>query len=219
MNRIQGLFPSSFASAFIKIDPGHTYDLTEEEEASLHGVSEKRRREFSAGRYCARRALALLGVSNASIPFTVDRVPLWPDNTIGSISHTKTGCAVVVARREKCSAIGIDIEEVNRLTRKYWSKVLRPREMAFLETISKAEDPVPYATLMFGIKEAFYKYQYPITGEYLGFQEAEVSIINQPEGIFVLKLVSAFGGWKRGYQFYGSYKFFESYVVSALWSH
>lgn len=217
MNEIQSLFPAVFATSFIKIDSEKSYSLTEEEIASLSGVSDKRRLEFAAGRFCARQALALLGVNYASIPLAADRAPIWPAGTVGSISHTKDTCAVVVSRTEHCDAVGLDIEQKDRLEQKYWKKVFLHPEIEFLQTQVADSERVANATLMFGVKEAFYKFQYPQTGEFLGFHDAEVSIVLD-QGIFSVKVLKALKDWKKGDLFYGSYKFFDRYVACGLWS-
>ena len=70
-----------------------------EEEACLEGVSASRKREFRAGRLCARNALRLLGAECVPIIPSEQRGPTWPEGVIGSISHTREYCAAVVGRQ------------------------------------------------------------------------------------------------------------------------
>lgn len=50
---------------------------------------ESRVREFTSGRMCARRALALLGIKSGPILSGAQREALWPGTVIGSITHCK----------------------------------------------------------------------------------------------------------------------------------
>ena len=70
----------------------------------------RRRREFAMGRACARRALARLGIENRPLLPGHDRAPVWPRGIVGSISHCEGFCAVAVARRDRTSSIGLDVE-------------------------------------------------------------------------------------------------------------
>src|SRR5437867_13394741 len=80
----------------------------------------KRLREYCAGRLCARRALAELGISGHSLRHGQDRRPVWPQGVVGSITHTDSFCAAVVARKGPLRAIGLDAEGVCKVTSEIW---------------------------------------------------------------------------------------------------
>ena len=63
-------------------------DLPADEAISMVRAVPRRRVEFATGRLCARRAMAALGHARVSIPRAQDRVPIWPDGIVGSITHT-----------------------------------------------------------------------------------------------------------------------------------
>src|SRR5438132_715206 len=70
----------------------------------------RRRREFAAGRACARLALGRLGFPEAPLLSGPDRAPVWPEAAVGSITHCPGYCAAAVARRGAVRSLGIDAE-------------------------------------------------------------------------------------------------------------
>ena len=65
--------------------------LLPEERGAVAKAVPKRVAQFTAGRVCARRALAQLG-NTEPVPILMgeDRAPQWPAGYVGSISHTDT---------------------------------------------------------------------------------------------------------------------------------
>src|SRR5436190_1333063 len=82
--------------------------LPEEADALGAHAVEKRRREFAAGRHCARRALTRLGYADIAVPKGEDGEPRWPNDIVGSITHCAGYCAAAVARSSQLASIGID---------------------------------------------------------------------------------------------------------------
>ena len=85
-------------------------NLFPEEAALVQSAVRKRRCEFAAGRYLARRALRGLGVPPRPILRGPNREPTWPDGVVGSITHCSGYCAATVASTDVIEAIGIDAE-------------------------------------------------------------------------------------------------------------
>jgi 4'-phosphopantetheinyl transferase EntD len=132
-------------------------------------------REFAAGRACARTALAQLGFAAVALPVGADRAPVWPAGTTGSITHTGDFCAAVVAATNDIRALGLDVEGVGSVGSHLWRRICDPRELAFLESLSPQTAQVT-ATLIFSAKEAFYKCQHFLTGQWLGFSDVSVTL-------------------------------------------
>lgn len=140
----------------------------------------KRRIEFAAGRHCARRALARLNVENFVLRNGRDRAPVWPAGVLGAITHTgdfaRGGyCGVVVGRADQIVAVGIDIEQAKPLELPLWSRVLTATEQRSL----RAADPVMagmVAKTIFSAKECFYKAQFPLSRQFLRFQDVEIEL-------------------------------------------
>ncbi len=157
-----------------------TRKLAEEEETCIANAVEKRKREFRAGRNCAKQALSYfepdrrLVVERGSM-----REPLWPAGYVGSITHTNTYCAAAVAQSEYCRSIGIDVEKNCAMDTDITRHICTEREREWL-CKARAKDNggevVHWAMLYFSIKEAIYKAFHPIYKEFLDFQEAEVYI-------------------------------------------
>jgi len=85
-------------------------ELFPEELRSLGRAVDKRRREFTTGRACARAALSQLGIGPTAIPGGARGQPLWPPGIVGSITHCRGYCACAVARAERVVSLGIDAE-------------------------------------------------------------------------------------------------------------
>ena len=153
---------------------GDTDWLLPAEVACLGRAVASRREEFAAGRACARRALREFGVVNFPLAVAEDRCPVWPEGFVGSITHTEGYCACVVARASSMRALGIDTERSGRVKPELWPRICGP-ESAWLQGLPAEQRPAA-ATLIFSAKEAFYKCQYGLTREYLGFNDVHVEV-------------------------------------------
>ena len=143
--------------------------------AAVSGAVEKRQREFAAGRAAVRRAQGKLGVPVSPIAIGPDRNPLWPTGLSGSITHTAGLALAVVARRERIAALGIDLEVAGAVKEELWPGILTAAETDWIraQPVNHQSD---LATLIFCAKECFFKLQYPLTGTWVEFREAEVSL-------------------------------------------
>ena len=169
---LTSLFPSNVV-VVERRTPGDPAELLPEE---LHYVARarlKRLQEFAAGRACARRALAELGVHDFAVRAAADRQPIWPAGFVGSITHTTDLCAAVVARRSDVVAVGLDSEVVGAPTPDIWQTICRPEELAWVDSLDAPQRPAA-VTLLFSAKEAFYKCQYPLTAEWLDFHDLRI---------------------------------------------
>lgn len=72
--------------------------LLPEEEAIIARAVPRRRREFAAGRWCARAALAQLGEPPVPILRGPQNEPQWPAGIAGSITHCAGYRAAAAAR-------------------------------------------------------------------------------------------------------------------------
>jgi enterobactin synthetase component D len=149
--------------------------LTVEEAGRLKNLRDARRGDFIAGRGAARDALAQVGIHSALIPSGPNNEPVWPPGVVGSISHAGGSAVAVVARSDVLEAIGIDIELTATVTSEIWADIFQESEMAFV-----LSQPValrrPFATAIFCLKEAFYKYQFPQARQWLEFKDVEVLV-------------------------------------------
>ena len=140
-----------------------------------HQFSLKRLSDFSTGRYCAIKALEQLGIQDAIIPIGEDRAPIWPEGIVGSISHCDSLTGAIVAKSADHISLGLDVEEIGRVTPDLWDLVFTENEKNYLSRLSD-EDKLVQSTAIFSIKEAFYKFQHPITKTFLDFLDVEVAL-------------------------------------------
>ncbi|MEU0557396.1 4'-phosphopantetheinyl transferase superfamily protein [Dactylosporangium maewongense] len=132
-----------------------------------------RRREYTAGRVCARRALSRVGVHGAPVLSAPSRAPVWPAGTTGSITHTKGYCAVAVGRAPELRAVGIDAERRTVLPANIVASICLPEEIAWCA--ERADEPW-WPAVHFSAKETVYKMWSPIMGTWLDFHDARLSI-------------------------------------------
>ncbi len=148
--------------------------LPEERQFLLRAVP-KRIHEFAAGRACARAALCSLGYAGVALPMNTDRAPLWPAGATGSITHTGAFCAAVVAATRQIRALGLDAEPAQSVKPALWHRICTPQELAMLQAQDE-QSARAAATLIFSAKEAFYKCQYSLTRQWLGFADISVTV-------------------------------------------
>src|ERR1700738_5557121 len=79
---------------------------------ALRHATQKRQREFLAGRRCAKQALQGLGAGSTHVAMAEDRAPIRPGGVVGSITHTGDFAAAAVAWAADIAGLGIDSEQI-----------------------------------------------------------------------------------------------------------
>jgi enterobactin synthetase component D / holo-[acyl-carrier protein] synthase len=182
---IEEILPAAVASAEMFADPPDA-TLFPQEAAIVERVSDKRRREFTAGRECARIALGKLGVVPVPILIGERGAPQWPPGIVGSITHCDGYRAAAVGHASDVAAIGMDAEPDDPLPRGVLDVISLPAERARLATLARERPAVCWDRLLFSAKESVYKAWFPLTGRWLGFEDADVTI--SPAGTFTARL-------------------------------
>jgi 4'-phosphopantetheinyl transferase EntD len=214
---LDGLFPDSVVTELVTTADALSPLFPAEEVAVARAVP-KRRWEFSAGRHGARQALGALGVAPGPLPSGPDRVPIWPEGVVGSISHADDCCVVAVARKGPVRAIGIDVELADPLARVLWEPVCGPAEVARLRRVDEAQRGVR-AKLFFSAKECFYKCQYTFSRTFLDFHDAEVDTDSYvaASGRFRVRFLRAAGeAFAAGDILEGRYLLTDGHVLTAM---
>ena len=184
---IEEILPATVASAETFTDPPDA-DLFPQEAEIVERVSDKRRREFTAGRECARIALGKLDVAPAPILIGERGAPQWPPGIVGSITHCDGYRAAAVAHANDVAAIGLDAEPDAPLPRGVLGVISLPAERARLTALAEERPTVCWDRLLFSAKESVYKAWFPLTSRWLGFEHAEVAIA--PDGTFTARLLT-----------------------------
>ncbi|MET8810509.1 4'-phosphopantetheinyl transferase superfamily protein [Streptomyces sp. NPDC004549] len=135
----------------------------------------QRRAEFITGRHCARQALQVLGVKVVPIPKGERGAPVWPAGVIGSITHCAGYRGAAVALRGDVPALGVDAEPNEPLPEGVLRTIGLPSEHTMLSALS-ADRRIAWDRLLFSAKESVYKAWFPLTGMWLDFLDAELTI-------------------------------------------
>ena len=204
---IERLLPPQAASAALR-DDDLAGCLLPEEAALLGRTCDERRREFSAGRHCARQALGRFGLAPMPILRGLRREPLWPAEIVGSITHCRGYRAAAVAHTVDLVTIGIDAEPHAVMPAGVADYVLGEAERAWLK---RAPAGVHWDRLIFSAKESVYKAWFPLTGKWLGFDDAIVSV--DPEGTFEAEILTRCTGPKG---FSGRFLVEDGLVLTAI---
>lgn len=184
---LEELVPDTVAVAESSSDPVDVELPPEEERIAVDALG-RRSPEFVTGRHCAHTALRRLGVPPLPVLSGQGGAPLWPSGVVGSITHCPGYRAAVVARDDDVVAIGIDAEPGEALPDGVLQLVSLPQEREQLAGLARLPAPVPWDTLLFSAKESVYKAWFPLTGKWLGFKDASLTI-DADSGAFEARLL------------------------------
>ncbi|WNO60632.1 4'-phosphopantetheinyl transferase [Rheinheimera sp. MMS21-TC3] len=139
----------------------------------------KRKCEFLAGRWCAVKAMQLLGVQGVSQPLIGKyNEPVWPKGVMGSISHThRTAVAITIHTHSQIQGIGIDREKLINIAmaNRFANKILSAKEQTLGCAFFNFE---LFVTIGFSCKEALFKAIFPQILRVVNFDVAQITQIN-----------------------------------------
>ena len=168
---LSALLPAEVASSETYADPPDLTPLPEEAPLIARSVA-KRRNEFVTVRYCARLALADLGVPPTPILKGDKGEPCWPDGVVGSLTHCDGFRGAVVARSTQVRSVGIDAEPHDTLPKGVLDAISLPAERQELAALPGG---LHWDRILFCAKEATYKAWFPLTHRWLGFEDAHIT--------------------------------------------
>lgn len=145
-----------------------------DELVALGDVTEKRRRDFTIGRYCAHRALRLQGDSSQPLLIGAHGEPMWPPGIVGSITHCPGYCAAAVAKRRDIAAIGIDVELNCDIPKDEVDLIALGCERRWLDAMPRAN--ISWSSVLFSAKESVYKAWFPLMRTWLGFEDVAIRV-------------------------------------------
>ncbi len=144
-----------------------------QEEALIARAVEKRRREFVGARHCARQAMSRLGVDPAPVLRGERGAPVWPRGVVGSLTHCDGYRGAVLGYSLQVRSLGIDAEPHDRLPDGVLDAVSLEEERRWLAGTTDGD--VHWDRVLFCAKEATYKAWFPLTGRWLGFEDAHIT--------------------------------------------
>ncbi len=186
---LAALLPAAVTSTEVFGDGCDDGELLPEEAAVVAGASEKRRREFTGVRVCARLALARAGIRPAAILPGPSGAPRWPSGIVGSMTHCDGYRAAAIGMSGAFAAIGIDAEPHAPLPDGVLARVASESERAALARLAVQAPEFCWDRMLFSAKEAVFKAWSPATGRWLGFTDAELELGR--DGRFAARLLVA----------------------------
>ncbi|MFE6895123.1 4'-phosphopantetheinyl transferase [Streptomyces sp. NPDC057694] len=154
--------------------------LYPEEQACVARAVDKRRREFTAVRACARRAMAELGVPPAPVLPGERGAPQWSAGLIGTMTHCDGYRAAALARAADLASLGIDAEPHGPLPDGILPSVSLPAERTRLTQLATRWPAVHWDRVLYSAKESVYKAWFPLTHRRLDFDEADIDLSMDP---------------------------------------
>lgn len=168
---IEQLVPAGVAAAEAFEDPPGIEPMPAERTLIERAV-EKRRREFTTARHCARQALSQLGFEPTPIMRGDKGMPLWPAKVVGSLTHCDGYRAAIVGYALAVRSLGIDAEPHDALP----EGVLEHTSIAAeRDVLANRPSGLHWDRLLFCAKEATYKAWFPVTHRWLGFEDAHIT--------------------------------------------
>ncbi len=177
---IEAILPGTVIAVEAREDPVDIL-LFPAEEASVGQAVEKRRREFTTARACARAALSQLGLPPSAIPSGERGEPHWPSGVVGSITHCDGYRACAIAHSTDILSIGIDAELHAALPEGVLSDIAGIQELSWLSERGRDMPHVHWDRLLFSAKESIYKAWFPLAKRWLGFEDVIVTLDTSAE--------------------------------------
>ncbi|GAB1268690.1 4'-phosphopantetheinyl transferase [Aurantivibrio infirmus] len=178
----------------------------------------KRKAEYIAGRYCARKSLGAINISDQAVGTSEERAPVWPEGVVGSITHSAGFASAVVAKAEEIRGIGIDSEKCikEKTANNIRSHILTERE-TFGDNPHVANNDRLYLTVVFSAKESIYKCLNPIVKQFFDFKHAVIKFDVDRKNQFSFELLKTLNNeFCLGYQGRGEYFIDDEFIHTAV---
>ncbi|MET7639945.1 4'-phosphopantetheinyl transferase superfamily protein [Streptomyces sp. NPDC005438] len=174
---IEKLLPSQVMVEECLGDPDPLPAMHPDEEHLVARAVDKRRREFTTVRHCARTALARLGQPAVPLLPGERGAPVWPDGVVGSMTHCDGYRAAAVASQTHVRSVGLDAEPNQPLPNEgVFEMISRPEEREWIRRLERERPEVSWGRLLFSAKESVYKTWFPLTRKWLDFDEASLTV-------------------------------------------
>ncbi|MBI2601579.1 MAG: 4'-phosphopantetheinyl transferase superfamily protein [Deltaproteobacteria bacterium] len=174
-----------------------------------------RRDEFLKGRWL----LHALNPEMGPVLKDTGGMPVWPEGIRGSVSHKNGHVVVVTSSEQGYPDLGIDIEIPAKISPSIQSHICHTDDLALLTNSERSHQDV--LSLIFSAKESLFKYCYPRSQTWFGFQDARIIEIGWAEKSFSIQLLKALPSFPSGSKFKGSFTWIESpqerLFVTVLW--
>lgn len=189
---------------------------------NLQNSVKKRKATYLAGRYCAKQALLQAGYAESPIliPTAASHPgPVWPENWVGSITHTDDLACSAVGKVSEFRGIGIDVEKIKNKELSYaelWTQVIHKSEDVILKKIPEMPKEKLFY-LFFSMKESIYKCFFPLTSYFFDFHDIEIFSINLEKSTVKFKFNKYIDAeFNCDFVHEGAFQFFEDYIFTSV---
>ncbi|HTJ54296.1 MAG TPA: 4'-phosphopantetheinyl transferase superfamily protein [Nitrosospira sp.] len=213
------MWPSPLFSFASSDTPKTQHVLYPGESSLIKGASEKRERDFCAGRYCAHQVLGRLGYEGIPVLKDINGAPTWPMNIVGSISHSGEVAIAVAAYTEHIRSLGVDIQEHGKpFPRDVLYSFFRSEE---INAILKVQPTLIsyHAYAIFSAKESVLKCCYTAFGYLLEFTDISIEM-DLAGGNFSVRIPQhsiGEGFCNRNRLLSGQVSIDDSYIYTGIW--
>jgi len=193
------------------------YDFNVHCPESIKRSVTKRQAEYLAGRLMASHSLSKLHHPNVDVPIGKNRKPEWPKKLLGSITHTHTQAACIIAHENDAQYIGIDLENIasRALANEIKSNVITKQEEQLLADSDLQFEPA--FTLAFSAKESLFKALYPKVNDYFDFSSAQITTICTKKNTFEVALTKTLSNSLTvGERFHGRFDIDKHSVLTLI---
>lgn len=181
------LIPNGFAMGLGDHSSLRSFVLHPLEEALLSPrAKSKKRKEFIMGRAAAHAALRNMGATARAVGKGKFGEPAWPEGTIGSISHKDDLALAIVGSKDKCRAIGVDLETIwDPIAPQIANRICHQSEIPWVFEVSCLS--ALRMKMIFSAKESIFKALNPLNGVFINFKEIQLRWLEGEKGfVFVL---------------------------------
>jgi enterobactin synthetase component D len=194
----------------------YCFDLDPAESRHIAYAVQKRKNEFSSGRYCAKQALRKLLLHRFTIPVGPMREPIWPNGVSGSISHDDGYALAVVAAARDIPMLGVDITSGQRLDETLIGMICSEAEIHRIGKLTLQDEGCDPYKLIFSLKESIYKCLFPLVKRVFDFRDVSVHLFpNIDRAEILLENRAVFAGLERRLE--ARYCYTGDYIFSAVW--
>lgn len=187
-SRIRGLIPPEAAGHECLSGPDYPrLHPLEERQLAGHRMSQKRKKEFALGRWCARQAMSAFNRAQEPLLIGPSRAPIWPQGLLGSITHCEGYCAAAIVEKKNSIAIGIDAEPWINFPLDIRDHIATEQELSH-SAFGRFDDQKRLAVL-FSAKESIFKALNPLTGIFFDFLSTSL-VVDVAAGIFSFESLS-----------------------------
>jgi enterobactin synthetase component D len=186
----------------------------------LPKAASKRQAEFLAARLCARKALHIqTGLAGLPTQQENSRIPLWPAQSCGSMSHSHSLAAALVGDCHHWQGFGLDIEKplTHKRAQRLAKSILTNTEYNTFDHLDSTQQAM-YLTVIFSFKESLFKALNPLTGTYFSFHDAQVlDLSSTASGYACLRLSKDLSvDWPAGSELEGQFSQLHGSVLTLV---